>query len=157
MSRRSTLSSPGLALAGLILFSALLLPCVPASAQEGRPTGESGRVTMTVGRGAMIISATGGKGTLTYQGQQYAFKLGGLGFGLLGVTSVEAEGEVYNLDRVEDFTGAYVQGSFDWAAGEGEGVLWLKNTKGVLLRLRSKTKGVSLAVGGEGLLFQWDR
>ena len=73
------------------------------------------------------------------------------------MTSVEAEGEVYNLDRVEDFTGAYVQGSFDWAAGEGEGVLWLKNTKGVLLRLRSKTKGVSLAVGGEGLLFQWDR
>ncbi len=143
--------------AALVLAVALLAVAPWARAQEGRPTGESGRVTMTVGRGAMIISATGGKGTLTYQGMQYPFKLGGLGLGLLGVTTVEAEGEVYNLNRVEDFTGAYVQGSADWAVGEGEGVLWLKNTKGVLLRLRSKTKGVSLAIGGEGLLFQWER
>lgn len=126
-----------------------------ALAQEGQPVGESGRVTMTVGRGAMLLSVTGGSGKLMFQGMQYDFKVGGIGIGLLGVTKVEAEGEVYYLERVEDFAGAYVQGSADWAAGDGQGVLWLKNTKGVLMRLRSKTKGVSLAIGGEGLLIQW--
>ncbi|MFZ5428225.1 MAG: hypothetical protein ACOZEN_14765 [Thermodesulfobacteriota bacterium] len=141
----------------ILLFSVLAAVCAHshALAQEGQPVGESGRVTMTVGRGAMLISVTGGSGKLMFQGMQYDFKVGGLGFGLLGVTKVEAEGEVYHLNQVEDFAGAYVQGSADWAAGGGEGVLWLKNSKGVLMRLRSKTKGVSLAIGGEGLVIRW--
>lgn len=148
-------------------FVAALLCCAPAGAQDA-PTGtalpqdgavgadgpSSGRVSMTVGRGAMLISATGGRGVLTYEGQTYPFKLGGLGIGLLGITTVDAEGDVYNLARLEDFSGAYVQGGADYAAGNGEGILWLKNTKGVVLKLRSKTKGLSLAVGGEGLLIQ---
>lgn len=143
----------------ILLFSVLLAACFHghALAQEGQPVGESGRVTMSVGRGAMLISVTGGSGKLMFQGMQYDFKLGGLGLGLIGVSKVDAEGEVYHLDRVEDFAGAYVQGSADWAAGDGEGVLWLKNTKGVLMRLRSKTRGVSLAIGGEGLVIQWAR
>jgi len=127
----------------------------PAAAQEGTPI-SSGHVTMRIGRGAMIISATGGSGVLSYQGETRNFKIGGMGLGLLGFTSVEAEGEVYGLKNIEDFSGAYVQGSADWAAGSGEGMLWLTNTKGVVIKLRSKTKGVSLAVGGEGLMIQMD-
>jgi len=130
-------------------------PSDQASAPSGQAQGASGRVTMTVGRGALIISATGGNGKLLFNGMQYDFKIGGIGLGLLGFSTVEAEGEVYNLHRVEDFAGAYAQGSVDWAAGSGEGMLWLKNSKGVGMRLRSKTKGVSLAFGGEGLLVQW--
>lgn len=139
---------------------AALLCCVFAGAvlAQDAPAGadgpSSGRVSMTVGRGAMIISATGGRGVLTFEGQTYSFKLGGLGIGLLGITTVDAEGDVYNLARLEDFSGAYIQGGADYAAGNGEGILWLKNTKGVVLKLRSKTKGLSLAVGGEGLLIQ---
>ena len=149
---------------------AALLCCAPALAQDvptgtalpqdapAGPDGPSvGRVTMSIGRGAMIISATGGTGVLTYDGQTHPFKLGGLGFGLLGITKVQAEGDVFNLARLEDFAGAYIQGGADWAAGDGEGILWLKNTKGVVLKLRSKTKGLSLAVGGEGLVIQMTR
>ena len=126
-----------------------------ASAQDAR-AGEnpSATVTMSIGRGAMLLSATGGNGVLSFQGQTHKFKLGGMGIGLIGFSKVEAEGEVYNLSKLEDFPGAYIQGSADYAAGEGQGVLWLKNTKGVVLKLRSKIKGLSLAVGGEGLLIQ---
>jgi hypothetical protein len=146
----------------VLCFSALLAALsafaapAPALAQEGAPTDFSGRVTMTMGRGAFLISATGGNGELSFQGSTYRFKLGGMGLGLIGFTRVEAEGEVYELSNVGDFAGTYFQGSYDWAAGSGEGVLWLKNTKGVWMKLRSKTKGVSLAVGGEGLVVQME-
>lgn len=136
---------------------AALACCVFAGAALAQEGPASGTVTMTVGRGAMIISATGGRGVLTYDGQTHPFKLGGLGIGLLGITTVDAEGEVYNLTRLEDFAGAYVQGGADYAAGDGQGMLWLKNTKGVVLKLRSRTKGLSLAVGGEGLVIQMTR
>ncbi|GFK92417.1 hypothetical protein NNJEOMEG_00242 [Fundidesulfovibrio magnetotacticus] len=140
----------------LILALALGLACQAASAaaQEGHAE-SSGTVRMSVGRGAMIVSITGGSGALTYQGQEYPFKVGGMGLGLLGVSKVEAEGEVFDLKRVEDFTGAYAQGGADYSFGDGKGVLWLRNTKGVTLRLRSVVKGVSLAAAGEGLLIQW--
>lgn len=139
------------------VFAVLVGLCtsvLPALAQEGTRGDVSGRVTMRVGRGALIISATGGDGELSYQGQSYKFKLGGMGIGLIGFTTVDAEGDVFNLKKIEDFAGAYVQGGADYAAGDGQGVLWLTNTKGVVMKLRSKTKGVSLAVGGEGLLVQ---
>lgn len=140
----------------LILSAFLAVFSAPSStlAQEGAPTDASGHVTMTMGRGAFLISATGGDGELSFQGRTYRFKLGGMGLGLLGFTRVEAEGEIYNLSNIDDFPGTYFQGSYDWAAGSGEGVLWLKNTKGVFMKLRSKSKGVSLAVGGEGILVQ---
>ena len=126
---------------------------VPVLAQEGTAE-SSGHVTMSVGRGALIISATGGNGELSFQGNTYGFKLGGLGIGLIGFSRVEAVGDVFNLKSIEDFPGAYVQGGYDYAAGNGEGMLWLTNSKGVVMKLRSKTKGLSLAVGGEGLLVQ---
>ena len=128
---------------------------VPALAQQGEPV-SSGHVTMHIGRGAMLLSLTGGRGELSFQGQTYPFSLGGMGIGFLGFTKVDAQGEVYNMKSVADFPGAYVQGSADWAAGSGEGVLWLTNTKGVVIKLHSSSKGVSLAVGGEGLVVRMD-
>jgi len=139
------------------VFAVLVGMCaavLPVLAQEGTRGDVSGHVTMRVGRGALIISATGGDGELTFEGQSFRFKLGGMGIGLVGFTTVDAEGDVFNLKKIEDFPGAYVQGGADYAVGDGQGVLWLTNTKGVVMKLRSKTKGVSLAVGGEGLLVQ---
>jgi hypothetical protein len=142
------------AVCAFTVLAGVSVSALPVLAQEGARSDASGRVTMHVGRGALIISATGGDGELTFQGQTYKFKWGGMGIGLIGFTTVDAEGDVFNLNKVEDFPGAYVQGGADYAAGDGQGVLWLTNSKGVVMKLRSKTKGVSLAVGGEGLLVQ---
>jgi hypothetical protein len=137
-----------------VVLAGLCASTSPVLAQEGTRGDVSGHVTMRVGRGALIISATGGDGELTFEGLSHKFKLGGMGIGLIGFTTVDAEGDVFNLKKIEDFPGAYVQGGADYAAGDGQGVLWLTNAKGVVMKLRSKTKGVSLAVGGEGLLVQ---
>ncbi|MBI4806310.1 MAG: hypothetical protein HY795_13830 [Desulfovibrio sp.] len=142
------------AVCAFTVLAGLCASVFPVQAQEGARGDVSGHVTMRVGRGALLISATGGDGELTFEGQSHKFKLGGMGIGLVGFTTVDAEGDVFNLKKIEDFAGAYVQGGADYAAGDGQGVLWLKNTKGVVMKLRSKTKGVSLAVGGEGLLVQ---
>jgi hypothetical protein len=49
-----------------------------------------------------------GGGTLTYQGQQYKFKVEGLSVGDVGVSEVSALGKVYGLEQLEDFSGHYV-------------------------------------------------
>ena len=60
---------------------------------------------------AYIGNAGGGSGTLTYQGQTYPFRIAGLGVGGIGVSTVDAEGEVYDLKRLAEFPGAYAAGS----------------------------------------------
>ena len=47
------------------------------------------------------------------------------------------------------------RGAFLISATGGKGVLVLQNTHGVVMKLRSRTKGISLAVGGEGLEVQF--
>ena len=61
-------------------------------------------------------------------------------------------GKVYNLTRVEDFSGAYVQLKSGYTGTEGKGEIWLKNTKGVEIWLRSKTKGLELTAEAEGVI-----
>ncbi|MFP5239907.1 MAG: hypothetical protein ACLGQW_08760 [Acidobacteriota bacterium] len=149
-----------------ILFLAVLamlftLSSSPALAQQGAekpgPSGTAisdGKLTMSFGQGGLILSASGGNGVLTYKGHKHVFKVGSLGVGGLGVSTVTAEGDVFNLKKIEDFPGAYFQARAGYAAGEGKGVLWLENSNGVVLKLRTKTKGLALNLGVDGLLLE---
>ncbi len=132
--------------AGEVLAAGKPAP-VPAQA---RPP----RVVMEIGQGGFILSASGGKGTLTFNGRRYPFKVGALGVGGFGVSKVTATGEVHNLRRIEDFPGTYFQARAGYAVGEGKGVQWLENSHGVVLKLRSTTKGVALELGADGLVLE---
>ena len=136
----------------------LSLPEVAAAAQknaaQSSPPAPSGRVSMEFGQGAFILSTSGGKGVLTYRGRRYPFKVGSVGIGGIGVSKVTATGEVYDLHRVEDFAGAYGQARAGYALGTGKGVQWLQNTNGVVIRLRTVTKGVALNLGADGLVLE---
>ena len=57
----------------------------------------SGFVEMHEVQVAYIGNAGGGSGTLTFQGKTYPFRIAGLGVGGIGVSTVDAEGEVYDL------------------------------------------------------------
>lgn len=136
----------------LAALSVLVLLASPVLAQDlGRPVG---RVYMEFGQGGFILSSTGGKGTLTYRGHSYPFRVGGLGVGGLGVSKVTAVGDVYRLGRLADFPGGFFQARAGYAAVSGKGVLWLENSQGVVLRLRAKTKGLSLNLGADGLVIE---
>lgn len=137
-----------LAFSLLVLLTGALAPQKARADSLGRPVGH---ITMQFGQGGFILSATGGKGTITYKGRTYVFKVGGLGVGGLGVSKITAVGEVYRLRRINDFPGVFFQARAGYAAIQGKGVQWLENSNGVVLQLRSTTKGVSLNLGADGL------
>jgi hypothetical protein len=53
-----------------------------------------GSVDMREGQVAYLGSGSGGNGTLTFQGNSYPFKVGGLGVGGIGLSAVDAKGYV---------------------------------------------------------------
>jgi hypothetical protein len=143
-----------------LVCTVIALPHV-ACAQD-KPTGKalpveekpSGNVTMEFGQGGFILSASGGNGTLIFNGRKYSFKLGSLGVGGFGVAKITAVGEVYNLKRIEDFPGGYFQARAGYAAVDGKGKLWLENTHGVVLKLKAKSKGLAVNLGADGLMIE---
>ena len=96
-----------------------------------------------------------GGGTLYFRGRAHRFKLGGLGIGGIGISTIDAVGTVYNLRRLEDFNGVYGQTRTGWAIGEqGKGRMWLQNSNDVYLQLHAKRRGLSLSLGADGMVVQ---
>ena len=112
-----------------------------------------GTVDMNEVQVAYIGSAGGGSGTLYYQGQAYTFKLGGLGVGGIGASTIDAFGEVYKLNSLAQFPGAYAQGRYGFALGQTSGGdLWLQNDAGVIMHLKAKRTGLMLSLGGDAVV-----
>ena len=123
-----------------------------AEAQTPAAPPAAARVSISQVQLALVGSAAVGGGTLRFKGRNYPFTINGLGVGGLGVSKLEATGEVYQLTRISDLDGVYGQVRVGWAlANQGNGRLWLENDKGVVLRLRTKRQGLMLAVGADAV------
>lgn len=138
-------------------IAALVFACFLVSAPAGaqlRPAGPpSGTVTIRQLQIAFIGSGAIGGGTLRFNKRSYDITVGGLGIGGIGASRLTATGSVYGLSNVADFTGAYVQIREGWALGdEGRGTLWLRNAKGVVMRLATKRRGLQFSLGADGVL-----
>jgi len=159
MRNHPLLSIPGMLLCCFIVAALVAPQAVQAqdktSSKTSAPAGKpSGKVTMTMGQGGLLLSASGGSGTLVFRNKTYPFELGGIGIGEFGGSKATCTGEVYNLNRVEDFPGAYVQLKRGVTGTNGQGEIWLKNTEGVEIWLRSKTKGLELTAEAEGVVIK---
>lgn len=118
----------------------------------------SGTVDMREVQVAYLGNVGGGKGTLTFGGQTHSFIIAGLGVGGLGISEVDAEGEVYNLTDLAAFPGAYAQGQYGVVAGDASaGDIWLKNEHDVVMHLKAKREGLMLAVGADAIDIRMDR
>lgn len=138
-------------LAAALMVLGVLSP--GAFAQSSPPAHPSGSVRIHQVQIAFIGSGTTGGGTLYFRGRSYPFKLGGLGIGGIGISTIDAAGSVYNLRRLEDFNGVYGQARTGWAVGEqGSGRMWLQNSNGVYLHLRAQRRGLSLSLGADGMV-----
>lgn len=132
---------------------ACLLVSAPASAQPRQFGPATGTVSIRQVQVAFIGSGAIGGGTLRFNKRTYEITVGGLGIGGIGASRLTATGSVYRLSNVEDFTGAYLQIREGWALGdEGRGTLWLRNAKGVVMRLATKRRGLQLSLGADGVL-----
>src|SRR5262249_29508735 len=111
----------------------------------------SGTVTVTATSIAAGVGWSWGSGTLTLlDGSEHHFKVGGLDVVAVGIKQATAAGNVYNLKKIEDFAGKYVQMSAGAVVGGGAGATSMRNDKGVIINFISVGQRVSfkLAVSG---------
>lgn len=122
---------------------------------DGQPP--SGTVDLHEIQVAYIGNLGGGSGELTHEGTTYSFDVAGLGVGGIGISSVDAEGEVYKLTDLADFSGDYVSGQYGVVVGEASaGDMWLKNEHDVVLHLKAKREGLMLAVAADAIKIRLD-
>jgi hypothetical protein len=142
----------------LLAMSALVLGSACSSSVKIGPEAVAGltpdgTVDMNQVQVAYIGSAGGGSGTLYYQGRSYPFSVGGLGVGGIGVSTIDAAGEVYKLRNVSQFAGAYAQARYGFVIGTTSGGdLWMQNEAGVIMHLKAKRTGLMLTLGGDAVV-----
>ena len=62
---------------------------------------QTGTITINQTQVAFIFSGNVGGGTLQFQGKSYPFTIGGLGVGGVGVSQIDAVGEVYEFETAQ--------------------------------------------------------
>ena len=140
-----------------LLMTVLLAAAACSSSDSAGPQSIEGKspdgtVEMTQLQAAYIGSGSGGHGTLFYKGQSYTFNVGGVGIGGVGVSTIDAKGEVYGMQNALQFPGTYAQGRYGFAIGTmSAGDLWMKNENGVVMHLKAKREGLMLSLGGDAV------
>ena len=141
-------------IASALVGSVLVLLAGPAAARAKKP---DATLTLSEGSVAVGIGFSWGKGTLSYQGKTYPFKVEGLSVGEVGMTRATAAGNVFNLKKLADFNGTYAAGGAEGTVGGGAGISAMKNQNGVVVELKSTTQGANLKLAAEGIKLTLDQ
>ena len=102
---------------------------------------------------AIGIGYSWGHGTLysSKDQKEYKFKISGVSVADVGGAGITAEGEVYNLARPADLSGDYSAVTAGVTVIEGGSVAYLKNDKGVVIKLHSQTGGLRFNLSANGM------
>jgi hypothetical protein len=131
----------------LFLFVATLA----TTAISGEARKPSGRVTMESKSIAAGVGVSWGDGKLTFKGKEYPFTIDGLSVVDWGISRVSAVGDVYNLTDVSKFAGTYLAAEAGFTLAGGAGGMTMRNSEGVVMNVRSTSRGASLTLGTAGL------
>jgi hypothetical protein len=109
-----------------------------------------GTVEMHQVQAAYIGSASGGAGTLFFNGPSYPFDTGSVGIGGIGhqVSRRPATCIGCRLLRSSPAPPVKAAMAYTFVKMSG-GDMWLKNEQGVVLHLRAKREGLMLSLGGD--------
>jgi hypothetical protein len=132
----------------ILLATVALLTGAAAVAEDKTP---DATIRLSEGSVAAGIGWNWGHGDLMFQGQTYKVKIDGLSVAEIGISKAEATGTVYNLKNVEDLNGVFAAAGAEGTAGKGVGYSSLRNDKGVVINLKSETKGANLKIAASGL------
>jgi len=139
---------------GLVTVGALGVALSVARAAHKTP---DAKLALHEGSVAAGVGISWGKGSLSYRGKQYRVSVNGLSVGDLGVSKIEAAGEVYNLGKLDDFDGNYTAVGAGLTIGGGGGVVAMRNQNGVQVELVATTQGIKLALGDAGVSMKIER
>ncbi len=132
------------------LSLAVLLLLVTASTGHAQRSYPAGTVSIDLTSVAAGVGTSWGSGVLRYQGKTYRFTVTGLTVGDVGVSTVSAVGNVYNLNKPSDLGGNYAAVGAGIAVAGGVSGVTMQNQKGVQIQLYSVVQGVQLTIGPQG-------
>jgi hypothetical protein len=133
----------------------LVLGRASNAAQPRRDPAAAGPVSGTITLSARGIAAgagySWGDGTLRYGGHKYPFSVHGISIADVGFSRVSGRGRVYNLHRLQDFSGTYAAATGEATLGSGIGGQVLRNGHGVEIRVDQVTEGARLQGSADGI------
>ena len=134
-----------------VVMATVVLFASTGMASDAKPSGTVSIQTKAV---ALGIGVQWGSGVLKFQGKEYAFKVNGLSVVDVGISQVSAVGDVFSLNKIEDFAGTFTAADAGIAVGGGVGAVAMKNQNGVVMKLTSTQKGLKLKLAAEGIKIQ---
>jgi hypothetical protein len=136
------------------IAAASLTAPLPALAQRRDPGvsgSPSGTITLSAKGAAVGVGYTWGDGTLHYGRRTYRFTVNGISVADVGFSTVRGNGRVYNLHRLQDFSGTYAAATGEATVVNGLSGQVLRNAAGVEIRLDNVTKGARLQGSADGI------
>ncbi len=127
-----------------------------AGSAAGATEGTTAKVRIEATSVGLGLGVTWGDGVLEYRGKQYKFSVRGFSVGDVGVAKASAKGEVYNLHKVEDFTGRFVAAVAGLAVGGGASASAMTNQNAVRMVLTSTMQGINVSLAQSGLAINLD-
>jgi hypothetical protein len=113
---------------------------------------DSGSIRITVLKAGWFVGGSGGSGTLTFHGRNYALSIGGLSAGLVfGASETRLHGTVSHISRPSDVAGVYGAVGGGAAIGAGARAIVLRNGKGAVLTLTGRQIGLIANLDLSGL------
>jgi hypothetical protein len=135
-------------LLSLVMVALLLVAVSPGTAQG--PYYPVGSVSIDMTSVAAGVGASWGSGVLRFEGKRYLFQINGLSVGNVGIASINAVGNVYNLSNISQFAGNYAAAGAGIALAGGAAGLTMQNQSGVIINLYAVQQGVQLNIGPQG-------
>ena len=130
----------------LVSFSLAALPIVAAA--DSKPDATIDISGNTVGVG---VGFTDAKGTLHYEGKSYPVQMQGVSVAYVGVSTMTAAGEVFNLKQLEDINGNYTAATAGATLAGGATETTMKNQNGVVIKMHATNAGVDLRLSIDGV------
>jgi hypothetical protein len=137
---------PGLLVAGSLMVALNISPA-PGQVPDGT-------VKITSRMVAPGIGLSWGEGVLTYKGGDYPFTFKATGLFRdvdTKIAAAELSGRVFELKRLEDFSGNYQKVASEDSAGGAGNSATRKNEKGVVVNLVSAVEGRKFTLAREGM------
>jgi hypothetical protein len=134
--------------ATLFLLAMTMLATTVLSGESPKPSGKVEIESKSIAAG---IGVTWGDGKLTFKGKEYPFSIDGLTVVDFGISKASATGDVYDLTDVAKFPGTYVAAEAGFTLAGGVGGMVLRNQDGVVMHIRSTSRGARLQLGTSGL------
>ena len=120
---------------------------------------QSGTLQFSMTSIGFLVGVRWGEGVLTLNdGFQLSFDVSGAKLLETGIATANFEGEVYNLNNLEDFEGIYYGASTKITVIKGKGELQTNNANCVFIKARSTGGGLQLSgPAPEGLSIKFER